>query len=36
VRAAGARGMAVLSGVLGAEDPERAVRDYLDAWERAR
>ncbi len=34
VRAAGARGMAVLSGVLGASDPERAARSYLDAWER--
>jgi len=32
VRAAGARGMAVLSGVLGAADPERAARSYLDAW----
>ena len=36
VRAAGARGMVVLSGVLGAQDPERAARSYLDAWERAR
>ena len=34
VRAAGARGMAVLSGVLGAEDPARAARGYLDAWGR--
>ena len=35
-RAAGASGVAVLSGVLGASDPERAARSYLDAWERAR
>lgn len=32
VRAAGARGMAVLSGVLGAPDPEHAARSYLEAW----
>ena len=36
VRASGARGLAVLSGVLGAADPERAARAYLDAWTRAR
>lgn len=35
-RAAGASGIAVLSGVLGSDDPERAARSYLDAWERAR
>ncbi len=33
-RAAGARGIAVLSGVLGAQDPERMTRSYLEAWER--
>lgn len=32
VRAAGARGMAVRSGVLGASDPGLAARSYLDAW----
>jgi len=36
VRTAGARGLAVLSGVLGADDPGHAARSYLQAWERAR
>jgi thiamine-phosphate pyrophosphorylase len=36
VRAAGARGLALRSGVLGSADPERAARACLDAWERAR
>lgn len=35
VRGAGARGLAVLRGVLGADDPARAVERYLDAWNRA-
>ncbi len=35
LRASGARGLAVLSGVLGADDPQLAARSYLDAWERA-
>ncbi len=35
VRAAGARGIAVLSGVLGADDPARADERYLDAWNAA-
>lgn len=34
VRTAGARGMAVLRGVLGASDPERAARSYLEEWAR--
>jgi len=34
VRAAGAHGMAALSGVLGASDPERAAHNYLEAWGR--
>lgn len=35
VCAAGAVGVAVLSGVWDADDPTRAVRSYLDAWDRA-
>ena len=35
VRAAGAGGLAVLSGVLGADDPGRAARSYLEAWGQA-
>lgn len=33
VREAGARGMAVRAGLLGAEDPARAARAYLEAWD---
>jgi thiamine-phosphate pyrophosphorylase len=35
-RAAGAAGLAVLSGVLGSAEPQAAARSYLDAWESAR
>ena len=35
VRAAGACGLAVLRGILAADDPARAARAYLDAWERS-
>jgi thiamine-phosphate pyrophosphorylase len=34
-RFAGAAGIAVMSGILQAEDVGAAVRDYLDAWENA-
>jgi len=34
VRASGARGLAVLRGVLAAADPERAARSYLEEWAR--
>lgn len=34
LRRAGAAGMAVVSGVLGAPDPEAAARAYVEAWER--
>ena len=33
VRETGARGMAVLRGILGASDPARAATDYREAWE---
>jgi len=33
VREAGARGLAVRAGLLGAEDPASAARAYLEAWE---
>jgi len=32
VRRSGAQGMAVLSGVFGAESPANAARAYLDSW----
>ena len=32
LRGAGAAGVAVLSGILEADDPERAARSYSDAW----
>jgi thiamine-phosphate pyrophosphorylase len=32
VRASGARGIVVMSGVFGAADPASAVRAYLEAW----
>ncbi len=35
LRRAGAAGVAVISGILAAEDPERAARAYSEAWERA-
>lgn len=34
LRRAGAAGVAVLSGILGDEDPEAAARAYREAWER--
>ncbi len=34
LKRAGAAGMAVVSGVLGASDPEAAARAYVEAWER--
>jgi thiamine-phosphate pyrophosphorylase len=34
VREAGAAGVAVVSGILGAADPEAAARAYSEAWER--
>ena len=34
IRAAGGSGVAVVSGILGAQDPERATRRYIDAWGR--
>ncbi len=33
VRAAGARGLVVRAGLLGAEDPALAARAYLEAWD---
>jgi thiamine monophosphate synthase len=33
VRAAGGAGVAVVSGILGAEDVETAARRYAEAWE---
>lgn len=35
LKAIGVRGVAVMSGVMGAEDPERAARAYREAWDRA-
>jgi thiamine-phosphate diphosphorylase len=34
LKAIGVRGVAVVSGVMGAEDPERAARAYREAWDR--
>jgi thiamine monophosphate synthase len=34
VRAAGGAGVAVVSGILGAEDVETAARRYAEAWPR--
>ncbi len=35
LKAIGVRGVAVVSGVMSAEDPERAARAYCEAWDRA-